>query len=797
MLSVKKQVKKSMVLILTLIMIFSTFTLGASAQPKHTVDELTVESAKVYGDLDLSSSQPITVIVELREESIVEAKHIGKKQDRGNLAQVRSNVVGEVQSKVKNAQINREYDYVFSGFSVELPANEILKLLTISGVKAIYPNVAYTKTQVGESIIIDEEVYSPTMLESAPFIGSNIVWDMGYTGEGVTVAIIDTGADYTHPDLAHAFGDYKGWDFVDDDPDPQEVPGEYHGTHVSGTVAANGLIKGVAPEAKLLAYRVLGPDGGSTQDVVAAIEMAVQDGVDVMNLSLGNSLNTADWATSIALDWAMAEGVVAVTSNGNEGPTNWTVGSPGTSRKAISVGATQLPYNVYDGQIFTSGDVTYESTEVMGFPSDEELLSLDGNTYEFVYVGLGGVEDFEGLDLTGKIALISRGEYYFVDKSDNAKAAGAVGTIIFNHSPGQIEHYVPGISLPTIKLSKEDGEKILSELQNGNNTVTFDINLSHNVGETVWDSSSRGPVIGTWMIKPDVCAPGVNIVSTFPGGGYAALQGTSMASPHVAGAAALLLQANGDWTVDEVKAALMNTAANLYDPSGELYPYNSQGAGSIRVPQAIETQTFVIPGSHSFGVFSKDGGKQVEMQKFAIKNISNERKTYSFDVEFEGNPEGIKVMTSNNLQINPNQTKEVNFNVQVDASKLAPGYYEGCIKVSDGIEMIDVPTILFIQEPDYPRITHAGIDPVEEGYNIWTYIPQGAEFVDVVVYRDTPWGFVGVALSAADVPMEFSEFYWDGTINGEALDLGLYHIFVFAEKGGVTDYVYAGEFIVE
>jgi minor extracellular serine protease Vpr len=426
--------------------------------------------AELFGNIDLSTSKQTTVIVELIEESIVEAKHKGKKQNKSMLASERNRVVQELQDKVGSTKVNREYDYVFSGFSVDLPANQIPQLLAIPGVKAVYPDVEYTVTS-DQGPLVDKEAYSPHMMESAPFIGANQVWnELGYTGEGVTIAVIDTGVDYTHPDLTHAFGDYKGWDFVDNDADPQETqagdPGgeaTAHGTHVSGTIAANGLIKGVAPDATLLGYRVLGPGGsGTTTNVVAGIERALQDGAQVMNLSLGNSLNNADWATSIALDWAMAEGVVVATSNGNSGPDNWTVGSPGTSRQAISVGATQLPYNVYNSTISTistTSDVySYPTATVMGFVNDEDLLALDGITYEFVDVGLGYPEDFEGKDINGKIALISRGLLPFVTKAENAKNAGAVGAIIYNHLAGEIPYVIPGMAVPTIKLTNADGQ---------------------------------------------------------------------------------------------------------------------------------------------------------------------------------------------------------------------------------------------------------------------------------------------------------------------------------------------------
>lgn len=780
--------------ILAFLLVFSAFNFGAAANGAKTSQTQLREIplAQIFGDIELSSKRPTSVIVELKAESIVEAKHKGKKQTKASLKAERGKVIGDLKKAVANADVNREYDYVFSGFSVELPGNEIVKLLAIPGVKAVYPNVHYTADVISSKEITAEE-FSPAMMDSAPFIGANKAWDAGFTGEGITVAVIDTGVDYTHPDLAHAFGDYKGYDFVNDDNDPQEGPGQYHGTHVSGTVAANGAIKGVAPDAKLLGYRVLGPNGGTTEDVVAGVELAVQDGADVMNLSLGNSLNNPDWATSIALDWAMAEGVVAVTSNGNAGPNNWTVGSPGTSRDAISVGATRLPYNVYDSTLST-GDTFFSTAKVMGYPSDEELLALNNKEYEFVYVGLGYPEDFEGKDLEGKIALISRGEFAFVDKATNAKNAGAVGAIIFNNVAG--EHAdVPGMVIPTIKTELSDGQKLLAELDKGNNKVTFNIAFSKSVGETMADFSSRGPVTHTWMIKPDVSAPGVNIVSTFPGNGYAALQGTSMSSPHVAGAAALILEANPNWDTDDVKAALMNTAEDIIDPkTGKVYAHNTQGAGSIRVVDALNTTTLVAPGSHSFGKFVKDSGKQVEKQSFEIKNLSNETKNYSFEVEFAENPDGIKVMMSKNLKVNANKSQQVNFNVQVDTSKLEPGYYEGTIIISDGKQTIDVPTILFVGEPDYPRVTGAFIEKEAEGsYNVGSYLPGGAEVLEYDVYvfntNGTIGGFVDTIGSFTDAPTPYHEFLWDGTVqNGINLPNGDWVLAVYVEKAGVTEY---------
>jgi minor extracellular serine protease Vpr len=809
-----KRYFKSFLVTLVFLLILSTMGAGVGAVGV-TDSKATSELANLVGNFNFSSSKSTGVIVELEEPSIVEAKHTGKKQTKANLSKKRNQVKADVSKAVKSSKVSREYDHVFSGFAVELPANEIPALLAVPGVKAVYPDVTYTVTSVGKGELLSKDEYSPNMLASAPFIGANKAWDAGFTGKGVTVAVIDTGADYTHPDLAHAFGDYKGYDFVDNDNDPQETPRTSnpddetaHGTHVSGTVAANGQIKGVAPEAKLLAYRVLGPGGsGTTENVIAGIEQAVKDGADVMNLSLGNSLNDPDYATSIALDWAMAEGVVAVTSNGNSGPNNWTVGSPGTSRDAISVGATQLPYNEYKSTISTSEGVSYPSAKVMGFPTDAELLNLNEGEYEFVHVGLGAPEDFEGKDIEGKIALISRGGFPFVDKATNAKKAGAIGAIIYNNIAG--EHAdVPGMAVPTIKTTLEDGQKLLAELEAGNNTVSFNITFAREIGETMADFSSRGPVNNTWMIKPDVSAPGVNITSTVPTHdsanphGYASYQGTSMASPHVAGTAALLLQAHPDWNVQDVKAALMNTAEDVIDPkTSKSYPHNTQGAGSIRVLDAITTETLAAPGSHSFGTFLKNKGKQVEKQQFTIKNLSSKNKTYSFQVNMGENSDAIKVSTSNNLKVNAGKSQKVNLNVQVDAGKLEQGYYEGSITISDGTATFDVPTILFVQEPNYPRAEYVGVTQLGDGqFEIEGLFPGGAESVELFVYLSNadgaPLRYLGDIANYENVPAGYTTFAWDGKItvgangipDGFKLPAGnYYNVYAYATYKGQSN----------
>jgi minor extracellular serine protease Vpr len=186
-------------------------------------------------------------------------------------------------------------------------------------------------------------------------------------------------------------------------------------------------------------------------------------------------------------------------------------------------------------------------------------------------------------------------------------------------------------------------------------------------------------------------------------------------------------------------------------------------------------------------------GKQVEKNSFEIKNLSGKSKTYSFDVEFAGNPAGIKVMTSNNLKVNAGKSQQVNFNVQVDTSKLDPGYYEGTIKVSDGSETFDVPTILFIGEPDYPRVTGAYMDKAEDGYYVGAYLPGGAEVLEYDLYVFNPNGtigdFVDTIGSFTNAPVPYHEYLWDGTVlNGSTLPNGDWVLAVYVEEAGKAEY---------
>ncbi|WP_195257856.1 S8 family peptidase [Bacillus paralicheniformis] len=805
----RKSIMRYFVMAFILLFSLSTFLTGVQATSVPDQKSPELEKAEIYGDIDVTSDKQTTVIVELKEKSLAEAKADGEKQTKASLKTARSKAKNSALKTLKKAKIKREYDRVFSGFSMKLPASEIPKLLAVKEVKAVYPNAAYKPDSIkGKDVTLAADAIYPQMDKSAPYIGADQAWKSGYTGKGIKVAVIDTGVDYTHPDLKKNFGPYKGYDFVDNDYDPQETPagdprGEAtdHGTHVAGTIAANGQIKGVAPEATLLAYRVLGPGGsGTTENVIAGIEKAVADGAKVMNLSLGNSLNSPDYATSIALDWAMAEGVVAVTSNGNSGPENWTVGSPGTSRDAISVGASQLPYNEYSVRL-----PSYSSAKVMGYQEEKDLEALNGQDVELVEAGIGQADDFKGKDVKGKVAVIQRGVIPFVDKAENAKNAGAVGAVIYNNVTGEIEANVMGMAVPTVKLSKEEGEKLVQQIKEGERSAVFSFKLDKKLGETIASFSSRGPVMDTWMIKPDVSAPGVNIVSTIPTHdpknphGYGSKQGTSMASPHVAGTAALLKQAKPDWTPEQIKGVLMNTAEKLTDENGKPLPHNTQGAGSIRIIEALHASSIVTPGSHSYGTFLKDKGKQTKKQAFTIENLSSFRKAYQLEYSFKG--AGITVSGTERVVVPAHQTGKATAKVTVNSAKTKAGTYEGTVYVREGGRKVaEIPLLLIVKEPDYPRVTSVTVEPgAKQGaYTIEAYLPGGAEELAFLVY-DENLNLLGQAGVYKNQGKGYQSYQWNGKINDAAtLKSGKYYMLAYASAKGKSSYILTEDpFIVE
>lgn len=668
--------------------------------------------------------------------------------------------------KYPSLQIRQYFTHALNGFSVKGKLRDLRK---ISQVQEI-------------SLVSEVNPYQALTEESIPYIGADEVRsffdskNQRLTGKGITVGVIDTGIDYTHPDLTKNFR--GGRDFVDGDSDPMETKSQYrlntiHGTHVAGIIAANGKRQGVAPEARIVAYRALGPGGnGTTEQVISAIEQAIKDRVDVLNLSLGSIVNGPDLPVSIALNQAVKKGIVAVTSNGNTGPKRWTVGSPGTASNAISVGASTPPLKV---PVISYGKK--EKDMVLQPMIGSEKWSIE-KTYELMDGGLGEKKDVE--NAFGKIALIERGALTFTEKVKNAEEKGAQGVIIYNNKDGTfIGNLEEEVSIPVASISQKEGRTLLKEIQKGIPLVQMSIKEEEDL---LADFSSRGPVTSTWDIKPDLVAPGVAIKSTVPKG-YLSLQGTSMAAPHVAGASALILQAHPDWTPEQVKAALMNTAKILTKKDGKAYHTFEQGAGRIRLVEAVKTESLVMPGTLELGKYTDMKGLETKSAQVTVQNVGSDPINYSFSVPSQS--EVIRWQLPQSFELKPGETKELTITMTLLEPSHEESIYDGYLEMQAGTQAITIPYLFVVNEPDYPRVMGFAIGPGDKP-NIWKYemyLPGGADEMGIALYNPDTLQFEGFL----DWKRDVKKGLVSKELEFDKLPKGAFKAVIFAKKSGQQD----------
>jgi minor extracellular serine protease Vpr len=558
------------------------------------------------------------------------------------------------------------YDSLWNGVSLSVASSKVAALGSIPGVKAVYPvhtvSLPDFKSEGSGGADID-------LKNAVPMTGADIAHnELGLTGAGVTIAIMDSGVDYTDPELGgcSAVGPSckvrGGLDLVgdtynvtagpgfqpvphpDNDPAPcdpnfadrQEVLGfgasdAGHGTHVAGIAAADGhgagQVVGVAPGAKLLAYRVFGCNGSTDTDVmIHAMELALADHADVLNMSIGSAFsNWPESPEAVASDNLVDAGMVVVASIGNSGLNGqqlWSAGAPGVAHKVIGVASFDNTKATLPS--FTVGGASYGYNRAGG-----SLASVPvSGSGEIVFTGTPTTANdacnaFVGTPLAGKIAFIRRGTCGFYNKALNAQHAGAIAVVLYNNAAGALNPTVAPVPagaepvmIPVAAITAADGQTIFNGVAT-NHTLTWTnntIEVPLATAGTISDFSSWG-TDAELQLKPDIGAPGGQIYSTWPHqqyGGHNSISGTSMASPHVAGLAALLLQAkNKNIAPAQVQTLLMNTAApkglNLA-PAAGLEPTWRQGAGLAEIVPAVQTPAWVTPSKFSLG--EGDGGSQ-------------------------------------------------------------------------------------------------------------------------------------------------------------------------------------------
>jgi subtilisin family serine protease len=574
------------------------------------------------------------------------------------------------------AEVERTYQVVLNGLAVDMSAEQAAAVRQLPGVRAVTPDIPFqldmfaTPEQIGATAvwdqlggqtragrgvrvaIIDSGIYV-TRAANGAYAGNPCFDDTGFrrpkgfpkgdtrfTNNKVIVA-----RAYFRPDDPPAPGN---------DTPIQGPGGSPHGTHVAGTVACNAgteanvqgvdvVLSGVAPAAYLMNYRVFYPSqsredfqngNAYVAELVQAIDDAVADGADIISNSWGSSYqNTLAWPDPMvqAAEAAVDAGVTMVFAQGNSGPAEATGNSPANSPDVIAVGASTKDVALVPGQIDVTAptpvpaDLTAMTVGPAGFGA-QLTTNLGPAPYVPAQVASGGsslgCDPFPAGSLTGAIAVIERGVCEFSTKVLQAQNAGAVAALVYNSAANgdNLQSMGPGVDAPRVTIPswfmrRSQGLAMVAyHTANPGATMaqfTYAPQVTPNIADVMAGFSSRGPTQDK-ILKPDVVAPGVDVVSSgyavgdfpTPFTGFGPQSGTSMATPHVAGAAALLLDLHPRWTPTQVKSALMTTASKeVFIDTARTIPAGvlDRGSGRIDVEAAANPGLTVDQPSLSGG----------------------------------------------------------------------------------------------------------------------------------------------------------------------------------------------------
>ena len=532
--------------------------------------------------------------------------------------------------------------------------------------------------------VMNSENEIHTYLErSVPFVGTDIPRIQGIDGTGIKIAVIDTGVDYNHPDLFGWGPDGKvigGYNFIQKGQPPMDNNG--HGTQVAGVIAADGQVVGVAPKAKILAYKVSEDGEGVSSDlIIQAIEKAIEDQADIINISLG--VNKTNTKIEKAVNQALEKEIFVVTAAGNDGPELGSIGSPGRNFGSVTVGAT---YNNLTSSLVATLEVNDKPYTVIPMAGNKK--TEDAISGKLVFGGYGKIDELKDLDIKNSILIVERGSdvegelLYFSIKETNAADAGAKAMIVYNNIPGVFlgelvhEFIEPDYSprIPVVSIDREEGLEIVESINGDKATLNLFFNpdyLAH--------FSSRGPV-SPFYIKPEIVAPGAYINTTQSNAGYNFTSGTSYAAPHVSGAAALLLQKNPELHHHEIKSLLLTTVEPVSDAYGDGFSIQESGAGRLNIAKAFDAKLIIEPPN--FVALASSNNKIIEKQ-FQLKSLDG---TWDgFDVIFDG-PKFIK--------FDGELVDENILNVRMSVLEDNFGEHEGKIRISHKEIQYVVPFVL-------------------------------------------------------------------------------------------------------
>ena len=586
---------------------------------------------------------------------------------------------------------------------IEMPDALAAQLASFAGVRHVYP----------------EREFQMTLNHALPLLHIPDAWaQVGFfnAGAGIKIGMIDSGIDINHPGFADlGFLAPAGFPKGDPnytnnkvivarsytsllpapDPDPSARDEQGHGT--STAMAAAGIdnigpltpICGAAPSAFLGAYKVFGTpgvnDSSSDSAILKALDDAVADGMDVVNLSLSSNLAPSGGDVEVtAVNQAVAAGVIVVVSAGNNGPDPETVGSPGDAPSAIAVGASNND-RTFSAAVTLAGGQTIEAAPAAGIGSPPavtaplvDVATLDGSGQ--------ACGTLPAKSLANSIALIFRGTCTFASKMANVQAAGAVGALVYDNVANEslVTMSIGPSTLPSEMISNADGLAVKAQIAAGFSvTLGFALQPFSANPSQLASFSAEGPS-PDFSIKPDLVAVGANIYTAagtynskglvYDPSGYTLVDGTSFSAPLVSGAAAIVKQARPGLTADQYRSLLINSAGPAAYTPGIPASVQQAGAGLMNVFAALNATAAVKPATLGFGA----GASYTPQQSLTVTNVGTVRDTFQLSV-LPTSPGAMPSPAQSSVTLDPGASAAIA--VSFPGAGLAPGQYEGVVTV--------------------------------------------------------------------------------------------------------------------
>jgi minor extracellular serine protease Vpr len=722
----------------------ATATDAAQANPhaKPRFDRVPGLKGTTFRPAAANGDKQVKVIFQMSDQPVIQRVAHAKRQGHTFTARQRSSARSTLKQQQRSLTravgaaggvVYETYQDAYNGVAARVAVKDLPALQETPGVVAVHAVHAMKINDIAGN----------------QYIGGPQAWqNTGRTGAGVKVAIIDTGVDYTHADFGGpgteaafeandptviepgSFPTAKvvgGFDFVGDDyaaeaddpanriphPDPDPLDCNGHGSHVAGIAAGQGVLSdgstytgpydantlsghnwnvgpGIAPKALIYAYKVFGCEGSVDNSiVVAALNRAAQDGVDVVNMSLGSPFGTPNDPEVAAVNAMAQAGTVVVTSAGNEGQNAYMVGSPSTADRAISVAALDASRATVPGAHATfsktPATVDLQDSNEAPFPEGQTLpVKVLRNADGTVSLGCDPAE-YTKAGVTGALVVTARGTCARVARAIFGQQAGAAAVVMINSDAayppmeGEItENPDTGepfhVTIPFFGAPGTAAAATALQAAHGGTVTLTHTSIANPGYQRLASFTSGGPRNGDSAVKPDVTAPGVAVLSAGVGTGTkaATISGTSQAAPATAGSAALLTQAHPTWSTARIKAAIMNTADASLDLT---YNPRISGTGVVQVQRAIDTQADILAGNGqstlSYGAEQLTGAYS-ETLPMTIENTGATPLTYSIAGSFNGSALGAAISASpSTVTVAAGSSQTVQVTLSLSAAQVA------------------------------------------------------------------------------------------------------------------------------